>query len=74
MGHWHDFVQTIPGIQFTFTSPAQSTLMVPPQQNYNAAFIEELQKRVIIIKTLKNPKIALNTLNCQKPFPFIIHG
>lgn len=55
MAHWHDFVQTIPGIQFTFTSPAQSTLIVPPQRTYDAAFIEELQNLAPDVEIATSP-------------------
>ncbi|KAL8438489.1 hypothetical protein Efla_002239 [Eimeria flavescens] len=44
MGHWHDFLLAIPGIEFTFTSPAQSTMVVPAQRAYNANFVKELQQ------------------------------
>lgn len=57
MGHWHDFIERIPGIEFTFTSPAQQTIVVPRQVKYDAVFIKELLHMVI-------------TLTCRVfPFP-----
>ncbi|CDJ56393.1 hypothetical protein EMWEY_00053520, partial [Eimeria maxima] len=45
MGHWHEFMESIPGIEFTFTSPAQNILKIPPKKNWSQQFIDELKKR-----------------------------
>lgn len=44
MNHWHEFAQSIPGLNFTFTSPSQTTVVVPAQRKYNATFIDELRQ------------------------------
>lgn len=59
MGHWHDFLQSIPGIEFTFTSPAQSTVVVPAQLNCNVKFIEELQQLAPDVEVTSCPKERL---------------
>ncbi|KAL8440657.1 hypothetical protein Emag_007845 [Eimeria magna] len=59
MGHWHDFLQSIPGIEFTFTSPAQSTIVVPVQLNYNPQFVEELQQMAPDVEVTSCPRERL---------------
>ncbi|CDJ69772.1 D-lactate dehydrogenase, related [Eimeria necatrix] len=59
MGHWHEFMESIPGIEFAFSSPAQDTLVIPPQRVYNEAFIKELQQLAPEIEVANSEKERL---------------
>ncbi|XP_026190050.1 alkyldihydroxyacetonephosphate synthase, peroxisomal [Cyclospora cayetanensis] len=59
MRHWHEFVESIKGIKFTFTSPAQTTIPIPPLRNFNPAFIEELSQMAPEVEVAGCPKERL---------------
>lgn len=71
MCHWHEFMQTIPGIEFTFTSPAQTTLVVPAQRKYNVRFIDDIRREAPEVEIASCPKERLfhgHGHTCQEIF------
>lgn len=59
MAHWHGFVDSIPGIEFTFTSPAQTSIVIPEPQHINTQFIAELRQRAPDVEVATSPEERL---------------